>query len=1373
MTIVDKPLEKSDLESVRGNRSGALASFSSSGDMDGSCSSWAGGSSTSDPPRAKTPCMGPTPGATLYSAVTAAVSSAATTTTAAAAAAASTASSTPLPSERPKEQVQATSADGIALPQKVLFPAERLNLKWTQMHRIGAGLQNLGNTCFLNSALQCLSYTPPLANYMLSREHSKTCHEPGFCMMCTMQNHITQVFANSGNVIKPIAVLNDLKRIAKHFRFGSQEDAHEFLRYTVDAMQKSCLPGNKLDRQTQATTLIHQIFGGYLRSRVKCLNCKAVSDTFDPYLDVALDIKTAPTISKALEQFVKPEQLDGENAYKCTKCKKMVPASKRFTIHRSSNVLTISLKRFANYNGGKIAKDVRYCEYLDLRPYMSQPHGDPLVYSLYAVLVHSGFSCHAGHYYCYVKASNGQWFQMNDSSVSVSDIRSVLNQQAYVLFYIRCHDVKNGGGEVSPVIHTPPRPVLSVRGLTVNRPAVPSNSNGPPRLLKIGPQVNGRAYHSGFRYGSSAGGSSSSTLTKTGSSLSSSSSSASSSYPAASSSSSSSCSSSSSSSYVPSRPTEIADPDKRQKLSFLIGQGKSVRPGLSQPGSSSTSGLSHTPLSSSSSSSSVAASSSSSSFSTMHSTSDPSSSSSSSSSSGSKLNGAPYSSSSGGPSIAASALLVPYGQESSEESDQEGSSNGGLRHNGQTEAHGSAKQHANGNGNGHSHGHHGMSPPAKRHAGELMSSQPKTNGSSNVYSNGQADTKPSQNGHHKVNGVKVNGNGHMTSPSSFNGRDAEFRASPGLSKPSKIPDASAGMSVPSVGKNGHQSPPHTSDALQLSGEVNASSTSTSTTSSSSQLGGLSALAPASEAAGDAQPKLPEALGNGLQTSKDQLQLLASEAKQHQALNNGSGDGPSASEVRPPPTTAKPVHVNGLNGRPEAGDPGTTITTKHRDAGRDDGDRDWSRNARLSDSYFAKDRERDRERERDSHHRHHHNQVNGGGGSGGDKGRDRDGYSHRGDRESRRPRSGSRERERYHRDSDRYWDRHRSYRERDRDRDHHYRHHRHRSRGERERERDYERDRERRPVVGEYNHHHSHPHRGSGSGGEGSGSGRCRWGEEEGRGREEELSSGSISRAKQPAPPSASSTPGSGASASASGKHADRKRSLQDDHSEERPVKKHKKSKKNKKNRDKHRSSDLDSPERTSDGTSAKRKKKKKKKKKKKRRHEEDERNLRRSSSADERPSRKRRSRSRSHERDLSPQDAKRARLDNHHSAHATPSAKHRHMNGHAGNSYSSGSSQEGDGSQGFCRDAKYSKAESHYTPWPYPFPLLLSPTPPVCTCMCRGRGVPFLLRAEGQGEVVGLYTPPNRGTLQTEGYEQFLRMPCESPARWLQVQRPN
>ncbi|XP_018429169.1 PREDICTED: ubiquitin carboxyl-terminal hydrolase 36 [Nanorana parkeri] len=330
------------------------------------------------------------------------------------------------------------SSDGIPLPQKMLFPMEKLSMKWERVSRVGAGLQNLGNTCFLNSTVQCLTYTPPLANYLLSKEHSRNCQQGGFCMLCIMQNHLIQAFANSGNAIKPVAFIRELKKIARHFRFGSQEDAHEFLRYTIDAMQKACLNAYaKLDRQSQATTLVHQIFGGYLRSRVKCSVCKSVSDTFDPYLDIALEIRQSANIVRALELFIKSDVLSGENAYMCGKCKKKVPATKRFSLHRASNVLTLSLKRFANFSGGKITKDVGYPEFLNIRPYMSQCNGDPVMYALYAVLVHSGYSCHAGHYYCYVKASNGQWYQMNDSLVHASNIKVVLNQQAYVLFYLR------------------------------------------------------------------------------------------------------------------------------------------------------------------------------------------------------------------------------------------------------------------------------------------------------------------------------------------------------------------------------------------------------------------------------------------------------------------------------------------------------------------------------------------------------------------------------------------------------------------------------------------------------------------------------------------------------------------------------------------------------------------------------------------------------------------------------------------------------------------------------------------------------------------------------------------------------------------------
>uniref|UniRef100_A0A671PCS8 ubiquitinyl hydrolase 1 n=1 Tax=Sinocyclocheilus anshuiensis TaxID=1608454 RepID=A0A671PCS8_9TELE len=342
------------------------------------------------------------------------------------------------------ENLSVGQSDGIPAPQKMLFPGNKLSMKWERVYRVGAGLHNLGNTCFLNSTVQCLTYTPPLANYLLSKEHSRSCHQSGFCMICVMQNHIIQAFANTGNAIKPVSFIRDLKKIARHFRFGSQEDAHEFLRYTIDAMQKASLNGYpKLDRQTQATTLVHQIFGGYLRSRVKCSICKSVSDTYDPYLDIAVEIRQAANIVRALELFVKPDVLSGENAYMCAKCKKKVPATKRFTVHRTSNVLTLSLKRFANFSGGKITKDVGYPEFLNIRPYMSQSTGDPVMYGLYAVLVHSGYSCHAGHYYCYVKASNGQWYQMNDSMVHSSNIKVVLNQQAYVLFYLRIPEKKN------------------------------------------------------------------------------------------------------------------------------------------------------------------------------------------------------------------------------------------------------------------------------------------------------------------------------------------------------------------------------------------------------------------------------------------------------------------------------------------------------------------------------------------------------------------------------------------------------------------------------------------------------------------------------------------------------------------------------------------------------------------------------------------------------------------------------------------------------------------------------------------------------------------------------------------------------------------
>ena len=87
--------------------------------------------------------------------------------------------------------------------------------------------------------------------------------------MCEFENHCNRVFNPNSGQVKPIPIVKNLRAIARHFHQGRQEDAHEFLRYFIDGLQKSCLQGlpPKLDVYSKATTLVHQIFGGYHRSQ--------------------------------------------------------------------------------------------------------------------------------------------------------------------------------------------------------------------------------------------------------------------------------------------------------------------------------------------------------------------------------------------------------------------------------------------------------------------------------------------------------------------------------------------------------------------------------------------------------------------------------------------------------------------------------------------------------------------------------------------------------------------------------------------------------------------------------------------------------------------------------------------------------------------------------------------------------------------------------------------------------------------------------------------------------------------------------------------------------------------------------------------------
>ena len=216
------------------------------------------------------------------------------------------------------------------------------------------------------------------------------------------------------------------------------------------------------------TTFIHRIFGGYFRSQLKCNKCGYKSNTYDPFLDLALEVskKHIDSLTAAFREFTQKETLDSNNRWKCSGCKNHVCPTKHLSIFRPPLSLCIHLKRFefgagGSFNhlngwgkgwgfghrnskglsmggngGSKISKKIHFPLHLSL------PLSDGRIcqYYLTGVIIHVGNSATSGHYTSYVKQPGGsnKWCYMDDSYVEMVPESTVLKQKdAYVLFYTR------------------------------------------------------------------------------------------------------------------------------------------------------------------------------------------------------------------------------------------------------------------------------------------------------------------------------------------------------------------------------------------------------------------------------------------------------------------------------------------------------------------------------------------------------------------------------------------------------------------------------------------------------------------------------------------------------------------------------------------------------------------------------------------------------------------------------------------------------------------------------------------------------------------------------------------------------------------------
>ncbi|KAJ6673272.1 UBIQUITIN CARBOXYL-TERMINAL HYDROLASE [Salix viminalis] len=233
--------------------------------------------------------------------------------------------------------------------------------------------------------------------------------------------------------------------------------------------------------------IAHRVFSGILRSDVMCTACGFTSTTYDPCVDISLDLEPyqgssaksvslkthscngeadcknssqnggISTLIGCLDRFTRPERLGSDQKFFCQQCQVRQESLKQMSIRKLPLVSCFHIKRFEHSSIRKMSRKVdRYLQFpfsLDMAPYLSSSilrsrfgnrvfpfDGDETdasnemssEFELFAVVTHTG-KLDAGHYVTYLRLSN-QWYKCDDSWITRVNENIVRSAQGYMMF---------------------------------------------------------------------------------------------------------------------------------------------------------------------------------------------------------------------------------------------------------------------------------------------------------------------------------------------------------------------------------------------------------------------------------------------------------------------------------------------------------------------------------------------------------------------------------------------------------------------------------------------------------------------------------------------------------------------------------------------------------------------------------------------------------------------------------------------------------------------------------------------------------------------------------------------------------------------------